>query len=326
MVTHKHLGIILSSTLDWTPHINYICLKASRNLNVLRSVKYLDRKTLDILYKVTVRSTLEYGIHIFYHTLTQKNKKRLDQIQYKAAKLVGSALHYTSQHKLELEMGWESIKCRAEVLGLTVYHKIHFNKTRRLVQQCLTGPDNNLYNLRNNGNQRLRYPQLGKMFNNSYSLFFTILWTSLPHKMRCYDMDIFREYLHKKYKPPKFKFYSRGTKLGNSLITRLRVDRSYLNSHAYSIGLAPSPQCACGAKQETTLHMVNFCPLFASGRRYLFDLVEQLVSPFSKFNQKEKMFTLLYGYKSENSDYDHINTQITLAVQYFSIKTKRFQY
>ena len=44
VVSHKHLGIILTSTLDWTPHINYICLKARRKLNVLRSVKYLDRK------------------------------------------------------------------------------------------------------------------------------------------------------------------------------------------------------------------------------------------------------------------------------------------
>ena len=34
----------------------------------------------------------------------------------------------------------------------------------------------------------------------------------------------------------------------------------------------------------------------------------------------------LYGYKSDNRDYDHINTQITLAVQNFLIKTKRFQY
>ena len=79
-------------------------------------------------------------------------------------------------------MGWESIKSRAEVLGLTVYHEIHFNKTRRLVQQCLTGPDNNLYNLRNNGKKRLRYPHLGKMFNYSYFPFFTNLWNLLPKK------------------------------------------------------------------------------------------------------------------------------------------------
>ena len=47
-------------------------------------------------------------------------------------------------------MGWEFIQSRDEVLGLTIYHKLHFIKTRQLIQQCLTGPDNNLHNLRNN--------------------------------------------------------------------------------------------------------------------------------------------------------------------------------
>ena len=110
------------------------------------------------------------GFTYFTIPLHKEIKKWLDQIQYKAAKLVGGALHYTSQHKLELDMGWESIKNKAEVLGLTVYHRIHFNKTRRLVQQCLTGLDN-----RNNGIKRLRYPQLGKKFNSSYFPLFTKL-------------------------------------------------------------------------------------------------------------------------------------------------------
>ena len=70
--------------------------------------------------------------------------------------------------------------------------------------------------------------------------------------------------------------------------------------------------------------MVNLCPLFASGRRYLFDFVGQLVSPFSKFNQKDKRFTLLYEYKSDNRDYDHINTWITLAVQKLLNQNKTF--
>ena len=150
------------------------------------------------------------------------------------------------------------MKSRAEVLGLTVNHKLHFNKTRRLIRQCLTSPDNNLYNLRKYGNKWLRYPQVGKLFNNSFFPFFTNWWNNLPQKMSCFDIELFKEQLHKKYKPLKIKFYSHGTKIGNSLFTRLRVDRSYLNCHAYSIGLAPSPQCACGAKQETTLHMVIF--------------------------------------------------------------------
>ena len=40
-------------------------IEASRKLNVLRSVRYLSRKTLDILYKVTVLPTVDYGIHVF---------------------------------------------------------------------------------------------------------------------------------------------------------------------------------------------------------------------------------------------------------------------
>ena len=63
---HKHLGIIISYNLDWTAHVNFICLKANRKLNVLRSVHYLDRQTLDLLYKLTVRSQIDYGLHVFF--------------------------------------------------------------------------------------------------------------------------------------------------------------------------------------------------------------------------------------------------------------------
>ena len=116
--------MILTSTLDWTPHINYVFLKASRKLNVLKSVRYLNRKTLDILYS-------------FYHTLTQANQKHLTQIQFKAGKLVGAAIHYTSQLKLENTLILESVQKRAEIMGLAVFHKIHFNLTGPLVCKFL---------------------------------------------------------------------------------------------------------------------------------------------------------------------------------------------
>ena len=36
--THRHLGLILTSTLDWTAQVNEVCLKANRKLSVLRNV------------------------------------------------------------------------------------------------------------------------------------------------------------------------------------------------------------------------------------------------------------------------------------------------
>ena len=60
---HNHLGIWLSSTLSWQKQIHELCVQAKAKLAVLRSVKYLSRLTLDILYKQT-RSLIDYGLVI----------------------------------------------------------------------------------------------------------------------------------------------------------------------------------------------------------------------------------------------------------------------
>ena len=69
------LGIWLSSTLDWDKQIQATILKANGKLSVLRSVKFLDRATLDLLYKLTIRSVLEYGM-IVYHLCFNITEKR----------------------------------------------------------------------------------------------------------------------------------------------------------------------------------------------------------------------------------------------------------
>ena len=107
--THKHLGLVLTSSLDWNVQINEVCLKANRKLSVLRSVKLLSRQTLDILYKLTVRSVVDYALPVYYKTLKQTELSRLENIQYRAAKIVTGALHFTSREKLNHELVMESI-------------------------------------------------------------------------------------------------------------------------------------------------------------------------------------------------------------------------
>ena len=46
--THKHLGLILTSTLDFSSQVKEVCLKANQKLSVLRSVNMLSRQTLDL--------------------------------------------------------------------------------------------------------------------------------------------------------------------------------------------------------------------------------------------------------------------------------------
>ena len=120
--THKHLGLHLTHNLDWGVHVYNVCLKANRKLAVLRNVKLLNRHTLDVLYKLTVRSVVDYALPVYYHTLKVTEKALLDKIQYTAGKIVTGALHYTNSTKLNQELGWESISDRADLLGLSLIH------------------------------------------------------------------------------------------------------------------------------------------------------------------------------------------------------------
>ena len=136
--THKHLGVYLTSTLDWSRQLQEVLLKAYRKLAVLRSVRNLHRNTLDLLYKLTVRSVIDYGVIVYGTTLKVSDLKRLEQLQYKAGKLVTGALHLTSSDKLNTELGWESIKTRIDFLGLSLFYKLAMHDTRPLVRTFLT--------------------------------------------------------------------------------------------------------------------------------------------------------------------------------------------
>ena len=46
-----------------------------------------------MLYKLTIRSVIDYGLVIFGTTLNQADLNRLERVQYRAAKLVSGALH-----------------------------------------------------------------------------------------------------------------------------------------------------------------------------------------------------------------------------------------
>ena len=90
-----------------------------------------------MLDKTTVRSVIVFGLFIYYNSLSETDITQINKIQYTAA--VTSALPYTSTKLLEAELGGESIKERAYILGLALFYKIHCDITRPLVKECMTG-------------------------------------------------------------------------------------------------------------------------------------------------------------------------------------------
>ena len=321
---HKHLGIYLSSSLDWSVQVHEVSLKANRKLSVLRSVNLLSRQTLDLLYKITVRSVIDYGLPIYCQNLKQTEIYRLEQIQYRAAKIVTGALHLTSREKLNSELGWETIQKRSEILGLCFFHKIHSHDTRTLIRKCMPEPDfHRKLTLRSKGGY-IPYKNLGNKFQTSFFPYHSRLWNNLPKNVRSSNIDDFKSFLRKEMKPNKHKHFNRGNKFTNSLVTRIRVGRSALNEHKFVIGQSESPQCLCYFRSESPSHYFLDCFLYSPERQILFGQIEHYIPNFLRLSKQKQLEIILMGAFTDNEEYYRTNVSISLAVQNFISHSKRF--
>ena len=121
-----------------------------------------------------------------------------------------------------------------------------------------------------------------------------------------------------------YKHFSRGNKFTNSMITIIRIGRSDLNQHKFTIGLTDSPACLCHYKQESPEHYFLDCFLYLQERQALFSLIEHYVSKFKRMTKKNKLNIILVGLNIDNEEFVHLNTILTKAAQNFILKTKRF--
>ena len=144
---------------------------------------------------------IDYALPVYYKTLKQTEMSRLESVQYRAAKVVSGALHFTSKEKLYSELGWETINERGNLLGLNFVHKIHFHETRPLVRNCM--PMLNLqdnYEIRNK-DVYVPFPHKGDKFKLSYFPNTTKLWNSIPTQIQLKPLDEFKIDIKKEIKP-----------------------------------------------------------------------------------------------------------------------------
>ena len=322
--THRHLGVYITSNLDWSTQINDVCLRANRKLSVLRHIKLLKRNTLDLLYKITVRSVIDYALPIYAKNLKLSELARLDRIQYRAAKLVTGALHFTNKEKLNKDLGWESFQKRIDFLGLSLFQKIHLHQTRPLIRSCTSALDYEKKYLTRSKTGYSPYPNYGKKFKESYFPYFTGLWNNLDVKIQLLPLTDFKIKLKEELKPKKYKHFGNGSKIGNRLLTRIRLERSDLNSHKFMIGQSESPECLCHSKYESSQHYLIDCFLYNCERQTLFNQVEHFIPNFKSLGKSSKFKILVMGIDTDDPELNSTNISISIAVQNFILKSKRF--
>ena len=121
---HKHLGLIISSDCKWTKHIDNLIQRTSKQLNVLRKLKFrLKREYLENIYFTFIRPILEYSSEV-WDNCGQVNSDRLEKLQLEAARIVTGLTCYTSLDSIYREAGWEKLSTRREVKKLCMFYKL----------------------------------------------------------------------------------------------------------------------------------------------------------------------------------------------------------
>ena len=172
----------------------------------------------------------------------------------------------------------------------------------------------------------VHFPYCREYYASSFFPYFTKRYNKIDKAIRNTNTIEFKLELSLQLKPHRRKHYSHGPKQLNTLLTHIRIGRSYLNTHSFSIGLSDTNSCSCDDKTpESPLHYMINCPSYAEERRILFDQVEQTYIPnFRKLTQKRKLEILVEGYEPENYEMKKINSKLLKLTQFFILKTKRF--
>ena len=103
----------LDVKLNFAEQIKNIIQKISKTMGLLRRFQpVLPRSFLLTIYKIFIRSHLDFADVIYDHACNSSFHKKLESLQYNACLAITEAIKGTSSEKLYQELGLESLKSR----------------------------------------------------------------------------------------------------------------------------------------------------------------------------------------------------------------------
>ena len=136
--SHKHLGMILDSKLNFKCHLSEKISKANKGIGIIKRLyNFLPRATLVNIYKTFVRPHLDYGDVIYDNPSNVTFCQMIESVQYNAALSITGAIRGSSREKLYQELGFESLRDRRWYRKLCFYYKIRHNDCPLYLTECI---------------------------------------------------------------------------------------------------------------------------------------------------------------------------------------------
>ena len=199
--THKHLGMILDTKLDFSLHLKNVQSKVNKTIGLLPKLQdTLPRTSLITIFKSFIRSHLDYGDIIYDRAYNTSFHQNIESIQYNATLAITGAVRGTSREKPYQELGFESFQQRRWYRKLCCLFKIINNQLPSYFLQLVPLP-NTRYFARNSENiSQLRTKHY--FFKNYFSPSTIKEWNNLDlHIRKSKSISIFKSNVLKLIRP-----------------------------------------------------------------------------------------------------------------------------
>ena len=149
-------------------------------------------------------------------------------------------------------------------------------------------------------------------------------WNNLPIEIQQLTHKAFKEHIHQQLgTPDPPEYYTFGSKIGNMLHARLRMNMTHLNHHLFSVNKVDSPECKCGYRKEDVAHFVLQCPEYETQRNVMLDQISLTLNmDFRMINHSMKLEILLYGIGLDGVD--GAAAAVSRSFQHFLLTSNRF--
>lgn len=270
----------------------------------------ISRKALEQMYVAFILPLLEYCDSV-WDNCSAETKNKLEAVHIEAARVITGATKLCSIEKLLADLGWESLQDRRNKHKLVIFYKI-VNHIAPNYLSDLVPPlthETNRYNLRN-ANDIRNFHANTNLYYNSFFPSTIRAWNNLSEETKqVTTVSAFKYRLNSDLqKPPKY--FNAGSRIGQILHSRIRLECSSLGSHLYMKNIIPDPSCRCGSF-ESAYHFFFICPMFTDARaRYL-------PNNLHNYTLRDFLFGMIEKTIPENEE-------LFIQVQNFIIKSGRF--
>ena len=184
--SHKHLGVTISSNLNWSVHVTQLIKKASRRCGLLRCMSHHLPPTISsLLYIYHVRPIFEYASPLWHGAISAELALSLEKLQASVAWAILRAPWRTPKQQLLKALNWPSLRWRRAIASTCLFQQlIHAPNTLPSLSKHLFP----LLSSRSTRNRRkpfqIALPKV-RTTRHQHSFFFhtALLWNSLPQSI-----------------------------------------------------------------------------------------------------------------------------------------------